>query len=88
MNQLSENPEIGRQLRADELREKTVVCLRREDRKLWMTLWVKSIDSDAVVFLAGAPEPRILFMVFRQADGTLVDDAGKLMLVHEYLGEV
>ncbi len=88
MNQPAEKSEIGRQLRADELREMTVVCLRREDRDITATWWVESINSRAVVFLAGATWPRIHFMAFRQADGTLVDDTGKLMLVFEYLGEV
>ena len=84
----SQKDEMGRQLRADELREKTVVVVRREDRDLAATMWVEAVHDNAVVFLAGATWPRIHFMATRHEDGTLTDDTGKQVLVYEYLGEV
>jgi hypothetical protein len=80
--------EVGRKLRVDELRERVVVCIRREDRTLWATMWVEAVSSMSVVFLAAAMEPQIHFMTFRRGDDTLVDESGRTILVHEYLGEV
>jgi hypothetical protein len=80
--------EMGRQLRADELREKTVVVVRREDSDLAATVWVEAVVHNAVIFLAGATWPRIHFIASRNPDGTLTDDTGKQVFVHEYLGEV
>jgi hypothetical protein len=80
--------EVGHQLRTDELRERVVVCIRREDRSLWATMWVESISKTAVVFLAAATEPKIHFMALRLSDDTLVDDTGRKIVVHEFLGEV
>jgi len=83
-----EASEIGRQLRVDELHERTVVFISYEDRNVILTMWVSSIDGDVVAFYAGAINPPITFMTFRQPDGTLIDHNGKQVLVHEYLGEV
>lgn len=84
----TEASEIGRRLRVDELREKTVVVIRREDRDVSLTMWVSVIGSDVVTFYGGAATPPVTFMTFRKPDDTLVDDTGKQVLVHEYLGEV
>lgn len=80
--------EMGRELKAHELREKTVVVVRREDRALAATLWVEAINEAAVVFFAGATWPRVHFMASRLPNGSLIDDTGKRVLVYEYLGEV
>ena len=84
----NERSEIGRQLRVDELHEKTVVVIRREDRDVGLTVWVSEIDAEFVTFYGGAAKPPITFMTFRKPDDTLVDDTGQQILVHEYLGEV
>ena len=84
----SEASETGRQLRVDELREETVVVIRREDRSVGLTIWVSRIGEDFVTFYGGAAKPPITFLTIRKPDGTLVDDTGKQVLVHEYLGEV
>jgi hypothetical protein len=80
--------EVGRPLTAKELIEHTVVCVAREDRPYFTSLWVERIGKDFVVFMAGAARPVIHFMVTRRPDDTLVDDEGKRILVHQYLGEV
>jgi hypothetical protein len=80
--------EMGRQLRADELKVKAVVVVRRADREIAATLWVQAVNENSVVFLAGATWPRVHFMATRHEDGTLTDDTGKQVLVYEYLGEI
>ena len=80
--------EMGRSLTASELVERTVVCVRREDRPIAATLWVEKVTKLSVTFLAGATVPHIVFMTFRLADDTLIDDSGKKMFVYEYLGKV
>jgi hypothetical protein len=86
MNQSTQN-EIGRELLGEELILKTIVCIRRDDRKIAMTMWVSIIERNVVVFLAGAPKPSVHFMTFRRPDGTLVDDTGKQVHVYQYLGK-
>jgi hypothetical protein len=80
--------EVGRPLLATQLVERTVVCVRREDRDVMFTLWVEQIGADFVMFLAGASKPTIHFLAFRLPDGLLIDDAGRRILVYEYLGKV
>ncbi|HEV8189496.1 MAG TPA: hypothetical protein VGP83_17205 [Pyrinomonadaceae bacterium] len=84
----SDPNEVGRALAPRELIERTVVCVAREDRPSFMTLWVEQVTKDHIVFQAGAARPVIHFIVMRRPDDTLVDDEGKRILVHEYLGEV
>jgi len=80
--------EIGRQLRTDELQEKTVVVIGRADRNSCLTVWVSEINPEFVTFYAGAAKPSFTFLTLRKPDGTLVDDTGTQITVHEYLGEV
>jgi hypothetical protein len=81
--------EVGRELRADELKERTIVWLCREEHRYDMaTMWVRNVNSAAITFLVAALKPPITLVLFRLPDGTLIDDSGKRMFVYEYLGEV
>ena len=77
--------ELGRELLAHELTEKTVVILHKEGRP-WITIWVKLVCSDYVVFFAG--HTGVVLACKRNPDGTLEDDSNTRIHVYEYLGEI
>jgi hypothetical protein len=81
--------EIGRPLRADELKPETLVWTNPEHRPdVFASLWVEKV-SDAMVWLyAGASVPPMHLGLFRQPDGSLKDDGGRTIRIFEYLGEV
>ena len=83
---MNKHPEMGRELLAHELVEKTVVVVGREDRPHCITAWVKLVDDEVVVFLAD--EIKVVLITMRRPDGTMTDDTGKRILVWEYLGTV
>ena len=84
---MNPNPEMGRELLAHELVEKTVVLVGREDRPHYaITAWVQLVDAEIVLFSAN--EVHMVLITVRRPDGTLVDDTGKRILVWEYLGVV
>ena len=79
--------EIGRELKASELKLKTIVVIRREDRPgMAVTGWVRELGQDFVIFYSGAIKTKLL--TYLREDGELVDDTGKRIIVNEYLGEV
>jgi hypothetical protein len=80
------NPELGRELLADELAVKTVVVIALEGLDIYVTSWVREVGEDFVCFYSGVSHT--LFIAFRLKDGTLTDDTGKRIHVWEYLGEV
>jgi hypothetical protein len=80
------DPEIGRELRVDELMVKTVVIIGRADRNWVYTVWVYAIDDVCVTFLAD--EIKTLFCAERHTDGTLTDATGRRILMWEYLGVI
>ena len=81
-----ENEEIGRELKANELKVRTVVVLGREDRDVHYTTWVTEIGGDSVVFYSGVS--KTYFIAYLREDGQLVDDTGKRIIVNEYLGAI
>lgn len=76
--------EIGRELKASELREKTVVVLKREIGAVAATMWVHAVLADGVDFYAG--EGRIHLLARRDGD-ELRDDVTRLR-VFEYRGKI
>lgn len=83
------HPEMGRELLAHELVEKTVVIVGREDRASAITCWVHKISPEMVAFRAGVPpDPPMLLIVWRLPNGEMRDDTGKRIYVREYLGTV
>jgi hypothetical protein len=78
--------EVGRELKANELTERTVVVLGREDRAVVYTAWVSRLGTDYVAFYTGVGNTT--FIAYLREDGELADDTGKRILVYEYLGEV
>jgi hypothetical protein len=83
-----QNPEVGRELLAHELKVDKVVWITRQDRHTVVTVWVAAVGPVLVEFVAAAKEPVIHFLAAREADGTLTDDTGKRIHVYEYLGKV
>jgi hypothetical protein len=78
--------ELGKELKANELMERTVVVVGREDRAAMYTTWVSRIGVDFVAFYSGVS--KMIFVVKRNADDTMSDDTGKRIHVFEFLGEV
>jgi len=78
--------EVGRDLKANELKVRTVVVIRREDRpESAMTLWVREIGQDHVVFWSGTL--KITLWTYLREDGELMDETGKKIMVSEFLGD-
>ena len=77
--------EVGRELKANELKLKTVVVLHKAGRPL-VTMWVLRVGADYVMF--GAGEINMTLIAKRNPDGTLEDDTPAQIHVYEYLGEV
>ena len=79
--------EIGEERKAAELVTKTVYVLMKDGRPA-ATMWCVDVNlgDELVLFHAGS-----IFMtliLFIQPDGTMQDDSGMKIAVHEYLGEV
>lgn len=78
--------EIGRPLRADELRPRQVVVIAPPDRPgVFMTMWVEEVRDNLVVFFAGEMNWHVVNLV--RDNGEIVDDQGRTVRVFEYLGE-
>ena len=78
--------EIGRQLKAHDLKERQVVVIEPPGYNLVCTMWVEHIDADIVVFWSSIFRWHIVN--FRKPDGTIVDDQDRQVFVFEYLGKV
>jgi hypothetical protein len=76
--------EIGRELKANELKPATIVVLAKAGRPS-STMWVSRIGQDYVMFYAG--QLRLTLIAHLREDGTLADDSGIQLHVYEYLGE-
>jgi hypothetical protein len=83
------NSEIGRELKANELKVKTVVVLMAERSRWVYTAWVYELGQDFVIFSYEiGPGTKVKFVAHLREDGTLADDAARKITVHEYLGEI
>ncbi len=82
---MEHNPDIGRELKADELEAATIVVIKSPDRDFYVTMWVAAIDHDSVTFFSAIANWHVINA--RQPDGTIVDDQNREVHVFEYLGE-
>lgn len=91
---MTPNPEIGRKLRADELKEGSVVVLLMGERG--STMRVNKTGQPLIEFYGvggtapgpeGDPPIEIYVWLVPRADGTLADDTGQEVEVYEYLGK-
>lgn len=80
------NSEQGRELKASELKVRTVVLVKPPEKAVMITLWVVAVTEKLVEFRAGEINWHILNFV--ALDGTIVDDCGRQVHVFEYLGAV
>jgi hypothetical protein len=78
--------EVGRELKAEELRPKTVVVIKPPRRNVYLSMWVAAIDAETVLFHSG--EMNWTVINFRQPDGSIVDDKGGIVRMFEYMGKV
>jgi hypothetical protein len=85
--------ECGRELRANELREQTVVWLAKdgEEQKRRVTMWVVSVRPNVIDFYSGVLD--LTLRCTRLADETLRahvngPDHAKRIHVYEYLGKL
>lgn len=81
--------EMGRELRASELRERMIVFILppqpAEAPPVAFTLWVGSVTDRMVVFFSGVE--RITVVNFKTPEDGLVDGRGRQVRVFEYLGD-
>lgn len=80
--------EIGRELRASDLKPRTIVVVKPPDpqeRNAHMTFWVRAVEPAYVVFYSAVLHWAVIN--FRGPDDTVVDDQGRQVHVFEYLGE-
>ena len=78
--------EIGRELKASELKVRTVVVVKPPGNKPYITVWVYEVSPKWVEFRAGELHWHILNFIME--DGTIVDNRGREVHVYEYLGEI
>jgi hypothetical protein len=81
------SPEIGRELKASELVERTVVVLKRPGSHT-ATYWVFKVQPEYVVFRAGAISMDFIAQRTGPDLEQITDDTGRLLHVHEYLGKI
>lgn len=72
--------EIGRELKASELKRGEVVALHAQDRP-YVTVWVQRVEEDRVEFYASSLD--LLFSARRHGEA-LSDGTGMLVRVFEY----
>jgi hypothetical protein len=80
--------EIGRQLLASDLQERTIVVIKPpgpDNHGLFFTMWVQSIEPDFVVFYSALRHWSVIS--FKTPDDGLVDDRDRAIEVFEYLGD-
>lgn len=79
--------EIGRPLKADELRAGMIVVVRPPgaSNNLAVTVWVEEVSEDWVAFFSGIMQWHVVCR--RHPDGTITDDKERLVQIFEYLGE-
>lgn len=79
--------EVGRELKASELRPKSVVVINPPGHPhAFLTMWVRDVTPKWVEFYAG--ELRWHVVNFVQPDGSIHDDQHRTVHVFEYLGEI
>jgi hypothetical protein len=78
--------EIGRELKANELKLKMIVIVVGEHKpNVLVSMWVAAVGPDSVTFFAG--EIKTYFIASIREDGSLADDVGRVIHCFEYLGE-
>jgi len=75
--------EIGRELKASELREMAIVWVTKENRNSIATMWVKTITPEMVVLYAGVTNMHLV--LYRHGDD--LRDEQERMHVYQYLGK-
>lgn len=80
--------EIGRELKAGELKPKQIVWTNPEHRpEIFASLWVTEV-STSMVWLYAGENPTVKHLgLFVQPDGSLKDDGGRTIRIFEYLGQ-
>lgn len=81
------HPEIGRELKASELQEGTVIIgIKDCGHNHAATIWVIKVMPAYVILYAG--EVGLNVVLVRTPEDTLVDDTGAQVHTYEYLGEI
>lgn len=85
MTKLPDNPDVGRELLATDLRRGQIVLLRKATSadKL-LSFWVTAVTDSYVEFYAGVIGTT--FFAKRLPDGHITDDSGAEMTMYLYLG--
>jgi hypothetical protein len=80
--------EIGRELKASELKPGTIVFVKVPPTNLMATFWVEAVDLEKrmAVFYSGMYRWHVINFI--QPDGSIHDDKGRVVHVFEYLGEI
>jgi hypothetical protein len=81
-----DHPEVGRELKASELREDTIVWLMKEENPRIASLWVRRISDKMIEFLSirNAGTLEIHLLAFREGENLRDEEAP--LHVYEYLG--
>jgi hypothetical protein len=80
-----EQEEIGRELTVAELKPHQVVVIAPPGRNVTITMWVRAIDQNTVIFYSGVMQWTVINFI---KDGKIVDDSGRQVHVFEYLGKI
>lgn len=83
---MSVETEVGRPLRADELKQRQIVVIAPPGQPgVLLTMWVVEVRRNLVVFWSG--ELRIHVINLVRDNGEIIDDQARVVRVFEYLGE-
>jgi hypothetical protein len=82
-----DDPEIGREIPTSELTQfvHEVVVLHATYRPEYLISWIIAVEKDLAIFNC-AEINMVLYLVIK--DSKLLDDQGRELKVHVYLGEV
>lgn len=84
----AKSSEVGRELKASELRAHTIVWVSKHERAIVLSMWVTEVTASTVALYAG--DIRV-FLVLKRCGPDLesVEDDDRVpMKIFEYLGEV
>lgn len=76
--------EVGRELKASELKAGEIVVIEPPGHSAMITMWVGEVREDTVVFYSGVKNWHVMNFV---RDDAVYDDQGRWVHVYEYLGE-
>ena len=81
------NEETGRELKATDLRPRTIVVIQPPGKTFAITMWVDFVDTERRLVTFHSEVMHWVVLNSYDEDGVIHDDQGRVVRVYEYLGE-